>query len=128
MEKEIQPISVDDFREVIVELKDLQVKIQEATELYYQELNDLAIAHSTYDVQHAVNLLTIGESFPNLKVAEKEAMACKNTSTELFDMRTKQAIQKARKQQIDTYQSLLTAIQTRAGLLKAELSISSQYK
>lgn len=81
-----------------------------------------------YDVQWANAIEDITkeavEAGTKITVAEKEAKAVLKVATELDDCRMAEADVDAAKKYIDTMQTILSSVQTRAKLMQMEMSLA----
>ena len=109
------------------ELKDCEKSLFTASTEYRDLAEDAARKRASYDVAFAKEMLVL-KGGTNLKatVPEREAMAIVNVQQSLTDCRIAEALAEGSKRHLTTLQSIITSIQTRAALIKVELSLNGR--
>lgn len=109
------------------ELKDYEAKLYAASTEYKRLAQDAATKRATYDVAYATEFLKITTGEMKMTVPATESLAVQNVQESLTSCRIAEALADGAKRHLVTLQSIISSIQTRAGLFKTEKSFSNIY-
>jgi hypothetical protein len=108
------------------ELQTIETGLYKASIEYRELARDAAAKRAAYDVRWAQELLKVQTNKDaKLTVGEKEAMVTAIVQIDLTHCRIAEALADGSKRHLQTLQSILSSIQTRASLLKTERSLSA---
>lgn len=117
----------EDLRAIEKELKDYEAKLYAASTEYRQLAKDAGTKRAIYDVGYANSFLTAKNTSEKTTDKLAESLAVKAVNQQLTDCRIAEAMAKASQSHLITLQSIISSIQTRAGLFKTEKSFSNVY-
>lgn len=115
-----------DLSTIEQELKDYERELYASSDNETELTLDAARKRAAYDVAYAQELLKINANKDlKLTVPEKEAMAVLAVQNDLVACRIAEAMAQSAKRRLDTIQTLVSSVQTRAKLFQTERSLTA---
>ena len=120
-------MQIEHLLEIDKELQGYEAGLYSASAEYKQLAKEAAEKRATYDVAFAQEMLNLkGKSDLKATVPEREAMAVVNVQKFMTDCRIAEAMAEGSKRHLATLQAILSSVQTRAQLMKVELSLNGR--
>lgn len=112
----------EDAQSLIAELAQIEADIFNASTEFSKQAVVAAKSRLTYDLAYAEAILRLKPADASIKITvpEREALAIKQCSSQMTDARIAEAELDAAKKHLEALRAILSSIQTRASLLKAE--------